>query len=201
MKDLEMRGCGNLLGKAQWGRIGEMGVETYMKILEEAVSEIKGATEVRVDTEVDLGVPAYIPESYMESPRDKLEVYKRLSSMVHEDEVEDLLRELRDRFGPPPKEVVALLELVKIKILGKRMGLDKVRRVGNTLILVFNPKASLDVERLFSFVSKNKNWSFRDQNSLVFEIEEKLSIKDLYGEIKRLFEAISPRFEEMVGSA
>ena len=201
MKDLEMRGCGNLLGKAQWGRVGEMGVETYMKILEEAVSEIKGVAEIKVDTEVDLGVPAYIPESYMESPRDKLEVYKRLSSMVHEDEVEDLLRELRDRFGPPPKEVVALLELVKIKILGKRMGLEKVRRKDSNLFLVFSPKALVDVERLFSFISKNKSWSFKDQNSLVFEMGGKLSINDIYGEIKRLFEAINPRFEEMVGSA
>ncbi len=186
MKDLEMRGCGNLLGKAQWGKIGEMGIEMYLRILDEAVREIKGEVREEVEAEIDLGIPAYIPESYISSPSDKFEIYRRMSAVSSEDEVEDLIRELRDRFGPPPKEVFALAEILKLKLLARDLLVEKLIRKEDKLILKFHEKTPVNVDRFLSFISKNNCWSIKDPYSAVFQMDKNCTLGEIYRELRNL---------------
>ncbi len=187
MKDLEMRGCGNLLGKAQWGKINELGIEMYLKMLEEVVEEIKGKKlQEEVAATIDLGIPSYIPDSYIQDPTDKFEVYKRLSSASSEDEVTNILKELRDRFGPVPEEVLALSETVKMKITAKKLMVESIIRKGKEIIIKFHEKTPVNPEAIMRFVSENSStWKIRDAYSLSMFMENPMTLADIRKELER----------------
>jgi transcription-repair coupling factor (superfamily II helicase) len=115
--DLELRGAGDLLGAKQSGHIAAIGFEAYARILEEAVSELKGEPIVReTDPDLKIALPAFIPDDYVEDTGQRLEMYKRLSDVCRDEgAVHDLVAELRDRYGPAPAEVEALADVMVIK--------------------------------------------------------------------------------------
>jgi len=143
MRDLEIRGAGNLLGAEQSGYIEEMGYEMYQKILEEAVAELKEqefgiqmeAKWKKEETTVEADIEAYIPEFYVESDSERLDIYRRTYSAMSTEEIQDLRKELEDRFGEFPPEVEHLFQLVELKYQASMIGFTKVELMKNRLIL------------------------------------------------------------------
>jgi transcription-repair coupling factor (superfamily II helicase) len=127
MRDLEIRGVGNILGPEQSGYIAEVGFDLYCRLLEEAVKELKGEpVEPRVETRIDTDLSALIPGEYVEDARQRVVFYKRLVETRRIEEVDDLAQELRDRYGAIPDAAYNLLEFQKIRILALRAGMEHV---------------------------------------------------------------------------
>ncbi len=136
MRDLEIRGAGDVLGSQQHGHMAIIGYELYVKMLNEAISRIKGEViEEEVDVEIELSVNAYIPSSYIEDEITKLEMYKKIATIDNKEDMLDIQEELEDRFSDIPKETQTLLNIAYIKSLCKRLKIDKVRQGGKTINL------------------------------------------------------------------
>ena len=127
MRDLEIRGAGNLLGTVQSGHMSAVGYDLYCKMLGQAVSELKGERkEERFNTAIDLNVDAYIPDSYIQNEVQKLEVYKKIAIIESEEEMSEMLDELLDRFGEIPKKAYQLLRIASLKALANSVYLTAV---------------------------------------------------------------------------
>jgi transcription-repair coupling factor (superfamily II helicase) len=128
LKDLELRGAGNILGSAQSGFVQAVGFDTYMRLLEQAVRQLKGegAAKAHPAAEVSVDGAAYIPDEYVPDEAQKLHLYRRLSTLESFDQVEALRREFRDRYGPVPPEVETLLQTGAIRLLGTEVGLERI---------------------------------------------------------------------------
>lgn len=140
LKDLELRGAGNLLGGEQSGHIAGVGFDLYLRMIGEAVSAFKGEeTEGSTELTLELPIDAHIPEAYVESERLRLEAYQKFSAASHpqapEENVQLVLDELRDRYGPPPPEVERLAAISALRRRGARLGLSKVVIAGPMLRL------------------------------------------------------------------
>ncbi len=153
--DLEIRGAGDLLGAKQSGCIAAVGFETYGRILEEAVAEIKGEAIIREsDPELNTRVPAFIPDDYVEDTGQRLELYKRLSNAAtDEDAIGDLLAEMRDRYGERPQEVDALGELMVLKGLASALGASVLDLTETRLSLTLSENTPLDPDTVIPLVS------------------------------------------------
>jgi transcription-repair coupling factor (superfamily II helicase) len=152
LRDLEIRGAGNLLGAEQSGFIMEMGFEMYQRIVEEAVAELKRdefaelfehkperAKPRPAETVVETDVEALIPDFYIESDAERLDIYRRLYSVQREEEIQTLRDELRDRFGEYPEETEHLFLVVQLKLLASQAGFRRVELLGETLTLTLPP--------------------------------------------------------------
>jgi transcription-repair coupling factor (superfamily II helicase) len=127
MRDLEIRGAGNILGPQQSGYIAEVGFDLYCRLLEEAVKELKGEpVEARVATTVETDLPAYIPDTYVEDDKQRVIFYKRLVETRETSDVDDLREELVDRYGRVPAQAESLLEFQKIRVLAGKAGIERV---------------------------------------------------------------------------
>jgi transcription-repair coupling factor (superfamily II helicase) len=127
MRDLEIRGAGNLLGTVQSGHMSAVGYELYCKMLGQAVSELKGERkEEKFATVIDLNVDAYIPETYIQNEVQKLDVYKKIATIESEEEMSEMLDELLDRFGEIPKKAYQLLRIASLKALANSVYLTAV---------------------------------------------------------------------------
>jgi transcription-repair coupling factor (superfamily II helicase) len=125
---MEMRGAGNLLGGDQSGFAQAVGVDTYMRLLEKTVSRLKGGAQERVwpDPEITMVGSAYLPDEYISDSGQKLHLYRRLSKLVLLSEVDSLREELADRFGEPPQNVEHLLQATSLRILGRKIGVERI---------------------------------------------------------------------------
>ena len=127
MKDLEIRGAGNLLGGEQSGHIAEVGFDLYVRLVSEALAEAKGESPTPDEvTRVDLPVAALLPNEYIDEERLRLDIYRRLADSVTDDEVNTLFEELQDRFGPLPAEAELLAELTKLRNLARSLGISEI---------------------------------------------------------------------------
>ncbi|RJO63056.1 MAG: transcription-repair coupling factor [Myxococcales bacterium] len=126
--DMEIRGAGNLLGKQQSGHIAAIGLDLYLQLIEEVVQELKGERKAaEVEPQINLYLPAFLPDDYVPDQAQRLQLYKRLSGVRQEEELFALLEEIEDRFGRPPREVRNLAQAIELKILLRRLnaaGLD-----------------------------------------------------------------------------
>ena len=128
MRDLEIRGAGNLLGPQQHGFMMSVGFDLYCRMVDEVVQELKGtAVEHRPEPEVASDLPAFVPEEYVTDRDEKLDVYRRLASIGEAEALDALASELRDRFGTPPQEVEQLLALKRLRLLGRDAGAVRLR--------------------------------------------------------------------------
>lgn len=154
MRDLEIRGAGNLLGAEQHGHMEAVGYDLYCKMLNEAVKEAKGIkVEESFDTSIDINIDAYIPMGYIPNEFQKLDIYKRIAGIETEEETEEMLEELIDRFGDPPKSVENLLYIAKIKSMAHQLYFTEVSGKGNTLRFTLYEKARIDVTKIPEFVA------------------------------------------------
>ena len=119
MRDLEIRGAGDLLGADQSGHIASVGFETYRELIAEAVAEVRGEpVRQRNLPAFDLAADAYIPETYVPAPQQKMTLYRRIANVQSVEEVDELHEEMKDRFGMPPGPVNRLLEIMRVRALG-----------------------------------------------------------------------------------
>ncbi|KID41031.1 transcription-repair coupling factor [Fructilactobacillus fructivorans] len=137
MRDLSIRGAGNVLGKQQHGFINSVGYDMYTKMLSDAVSKKKGQHRVveKSDSKVELGIEAYLPSTYIEDQQQKIELYKRIRQMDSEDQFTELQSDLIDRFGEYPVEVANLLEIDRIKMLADYDLIEKIRKDQSNLMV------------------------------------------------------------------
>jgi transcription-repair coupling factor (superfamily II helicase) len=151
--DLEIRGAGNLLGGEQSGHIDTVGFEMYMKLLEEAVRELKGE-EIEDDTRatVNLHVDLKIEESYIPDMNQRLMVYRKIAAAKSEKGLASVLDDIRDRYGPPPDSVLNLAEYGRIRVLADRLGVDSIEREARIVVIKFRPQAKVDPTRLIKVV-------------------------------------------------
>ncbi|MDA8064592.1 MAG: transcription-repair coupling factor [Thermaerobacter sp.] len=150
MRDLELRGAGNILGPEQHGFIVSVGFELYRQLLEEAVAEVRGAPRegAAVATVVELPVDAYIPDQYVGDSAQKIEAYKHIAALRTLEEAAELAEELRDRFGPLPPPVENLLRVARIRIRGETLGLSAVAAEGEQVVLRLATLERLPGEKL-----------------------------------------------------
>jgi transcription-repair coupling factor (superfamily II helicase) len=153
--DLEIRGAGNLLGGEQSGHIEAVGFDTYMKLLEQTIKELKGEEiEDEIRANVNLRVDLRIDEAYIPDMNQRLTVYRRMAAVRTDAELDRLMDEVRDRYGTQPDSVLNLAEYASIRLMADRLGLESVDREGQTVVLKFRPEAKLDPTWLFRVVQE-----------------------------------------------
>ncbi|MFT4300094.1 MAG: transcription-repair coupling factor [Aeromicrobium sp.] len=131
MKDLEIRGAGNLLGGEQSGHIADVGFDLYVRLVGEAVAEFRGEAEPqRREVKIELPIEAHLPTGYVPSERLRLEVYKRLSAVVSTEEITELRAELVDRYGEPPEVTETLLEVARLRVAVAGSGIEEITSAG-----------------------------------------------------------------------
>lgn len=156
MRDLEIRGAGNLLGAEQSGHMASVGYDLYCKMLNEAVKEAKGIAPVeKFDTSVDVETNAFIPPTYIANEFQKLDIYKRIAGVESQEESEEMLEELIDRFGEPPKSVQNLLTIARLKAKAHHVYVTDVVQKGGELRLTMYEKAKVDPARIPELLSDN----------------------------------------------
>ncbi len=150
MRDLELRGAGNILGVEQSGHMVQVGYELYCKLVEEAVAELKGQTEeerpIAADTQVELGISAFLPESYVSDELTRLSMYKRISTVITDEDRLEAEGELLDRFGDLPNEAENLLDVAMIRNRASRLGVARLVKQQNRLVLLFERRNTLGPE-------------------------------------------------------
>ena len=152
--DLEIRGAGDLLGSEQSGNLRSVGYETYMEMLEGTIDELRGqAHEEWIDPEIKLPVVGRLPDDYVSDVSQRLVLYKRLSSARDENEVALIRDELLDRFGRMPGEAEHLLEVIRIKILARRLGIQRIETSRGELVLQVAGQSQIDPQRLVQLLS------------------------------------------------
>ena len=151
--DLEIRGAGNLLGGEQSGQIDTVGFELYMKLLEQTVRELKGEEiEDDVRATVNLRVDLKIDASYVPDMNQRLMLYRKVAAARHDDEIDKVLEEAADRYGPLPDSVLNLADYGRIRVMADTLGIDTIDREGRIVVLKFRPQAKLDPVRLVALV-------------------------------------------------
>jgi transcription-repair coupling factor (superfamily II helicase) len=155
--DLDLRGAGNLLGEEQSGHIKEVGYELYQQMVREAVERIKSGEDAPAEDmwspTIQLGAPVTIPEAYIPDLPARLALYRRLSALEDEGEIDAMGAEIVDRFGPPPPEVGLLLSLVQIKALCRRANVEKLEAGPKGLTLAFRGKSFANPAALVRWVA------------------------------------------------
>lgn len=153
MRDLAIRGAGNLLGAEQHGFIASVGFDLYSQMLAEEIQARKleqfgeeSVPAAPVNTQLDLGVDAYLPPDYIYDSIQKIEIYKKVVAAATLEDISDLFEELTDRFGDPPKAVLNLLAVARLKVYGRRYGIESMSKRGDEVLLKFEEKHSKEAD-------------------------------------------------------
>jgi transcription-repair coupling factor (superfamily II helicase) len=157
MRDLEIRGAGNLLGAQQHGHIAAVGYDLYSKLLAEAVRELGGqSTATPVDAIVTAPAEGFLSEEYVPEVNQRLALYKRLAGAADEETLADIRAELADRFGPLPREAEQLLDVVRIRLAARRLAVEKVEIGDARMLLTFASSTPLSPEKLLAAIRDSK---------------------------------------------
>jgi len=178
MRDLEIRGAGNLIGAEQHGHMDAVGYETYCKLLDGMIKELKGEKWVEEEeetTKVDLNISAYISEKYIKSDVQKMEMYQKISKVDNNEELLDIIDELSDRYGDIPKETEKLLKVVEIKYMARALNIESIEQNNLRVIFKFRNASKLEMEKLSDLVKELKGkilFSAGDKPSVTLHIDE-----------------------------
>jgi transcription-repair coupling factor (superfamily II helicase) len=150
MRDLEIRGAGNLLGSQQHGHIVGVGIEMYCRLLEEAIRTLRDGpqSEPRPDPVIELQIDAFIPNDYVEDAMHKIELYQQIAAIRTEAQVSDLLDAMIDRFGDPPEALNNLMSVAKIRNIGRVMGVKSIIEKDDWLEISFTDQPDVNVQGL-----------------------------------------------------
>lgn len=156
MEDLRLRGAGNILGEAQSGTIGKVGLDLFLEMLEEEVSKLRGGkVETQIEPELNLGFQALIPEEYMADGQERLQCYKSLSSCRNEAEILEIVDDLRDRFGSLPEALKTFVAVLMVKIDARRLGVVRVDLFEDRAVMHWDEtRHSLDLDKLMHWVQE-----------------------------------------------
>lgn len=147
MRDMEIRGVGTLLGERQHGHMQAVGYHLYCKMLNEAVRRIKGdskTAEKDFETVADLQIDAYIPNTYIRNETLKLDIYRRIAAVEGEEERDDMLEELIDRFGDPPGSVLNLLEITRLRSMAHELYIREIKGRTDQIVFTMYEKARIN---------------------------------------------------------
>ncbi len=174
MRDLEIRGAGNLLGQKQHGHMEAVGYDLYCKMLNEAVKGLKGISTVEdFNTTVDLDVDAFIPPSYIVNEIQKLDIYKRIAGIENQSECDDMKEELIDRFGEIPTSVGNLLRIALIRVNAHRLYITDVKGKNGEIQFVLKPDARIAAERIPELLKRHDKLSFTHKGTPFFLLRYK----------------------------
>jgi len=170
LRDLEIRGAGNILGVEQHGHIAAVGFELYCQLVEEVAKQLRGETvHRRLLPVVDLALNAYLPDGYIPSPAQKIAFYKRISAAETQHELDEIREELLDRYGPMPHEARTLMEMMSVRLMGADTGIELIARARDALLFRFRDQVEPDrgtLRRLLATYGRKatiectKNWRF-----------------------------------------
>jgi transcription-repair coupling factor (superfamily II helicase) len=157
MKDMEIRGAGNLLGKDQHGDVYAVGFDLYVRLLNEAVNKLLHQKDYKPQTEVlmELEYTGYIPDSYVTNQQIKMEIYKKIAAVSSVVEFESVLSELNDRFGPIPEEVSSLLALAEIRIICKKLSISSIKERLGEVKITFDSVSNIQIDRILKLIKDN----------------------------------------------
>ncbi len=188
LRDLEIRGAGNILGKEQHGNIVAIGYDMYMKLLRKEIEKLKGEEKPDIITMIDLKYDAFIPDFYISDNATKMEVYKKILSVNNEEEIEEYKIELVDRFGEIPEEVLSLFEISRLKILAGKAGIESIIEKGDLIEIEFS--------KYYSKANVNKIIDLINRKEIIVKTNEKEKIfiptfeSNIYIKVRRLISFI-----------
>jgi len=196
LKDLEIRGAGNLLGAEQSGHIEAVGFDMYMEMLESAVAELKGEERPpAVETVIDLKVNAGIPEDYIDDPAVRLSIYRRVASVKDINALDRLREELKDRFGTPGDSTDRLLDIMELRILSSKLMIKSINKTAGRIQIIFSPETPLRSESLFALQETRKGRiKFLPEGGVELDLRDR-SWPDVFGEIKDVLKELLEAFD------
>ncbi|MCX8124408.1 MAG: transcription-repair coupling factor [Spirochaetes bacterium] len=192
MKDMEIRGSGNILGKEQSGNIMDVGFDLYCQMLEDAVRKLKGEKPVRIfRTPVYIKTDIFIPDTYINDEKQKIEFYKRYEACETLQELTELTAEMIDRFGPPPKEVQSFIAMEEVRTLASQLYIDEIMEDTKLVKLRITKEAKLDIKKLIALIQKDKRLSIdRYDREIVNFVTGVMPPEKKLEEIKKLLQQL-----------
>jgi transcription-repair coupling factor (superfamily II helicase) len=187
LNDLQIRGSGNILGAAQSGHIAAVGYEMYVHLMEKAIAQLKGeVAREPAEPEIHLNLAAHLPETYIPSSSQRLTTYKRLATAGDEDILADMEQELRDRFGPLPKEASHLFTLLNLKLLLRRLWIRRLDAVDGEYMLTFSDNPEIDLNKLTRLMAAEpERWRLSPAHRLYFRSSSRDVVESIV-ELKKL---------------
>ncbi len=157
MKDMEIRGAGNLLGKDQSGEVYAVGFDLYVKLLNEAVERLMNSENYEAQNEVlmELEYSGFIPDTYIPNLQTKMEVYKKIAGVQSKDELEGMYLELEDRFGPIPDEVYSLLSLAEVRVIAKKLYISSIKEKQGLIQIEFGKVSDIKIDRVLKLIKES----------------------------------------------
>ncbi|NCC12061.1 MAG: transcription-repair coupling factor, partial [Spirochaetia bacterium] len=182
MKDMEIRGTGNLLGREQSGQLASVGLDMYIRILDEAIRSLQkaGLKEEEKEVFLELDYTGFIPDTYIKAPSVKFDVYRKISSIANEEQLQGLSSELADRFGPLPEEVANLLYIAEIKIICRKLSIIHLTDRKQVVAIEFGKVANLNVNKIMNLIAlSNKSvWLDMRRMNVMYMKTDAVSLKD-----------------------
>ncbi len=202
LRDLEIRGAGNILGAEQHGFIAAVGFDLYIKLLDQAVAELKNEKhEVKINPRLELEISAYLPASYINAQDQKIDFYQRIYSASSNAGLKEIEEELIDRYASPPQPVQALLHAAQIRILARELDLEIIRQHKNTLVLQFVHGVSPDRDLLkAAALPKNARMKIVSRQPLILEVKLPLHQVMTLSELAGFISSLLPVGAEDAGS-
>ena len=161
MRDLEIRGAGNLLGAEQHGHMESVGYDMYCKLLDDAVKNIKGECIIKdFKTNVDININAFIPDFYINDEKQRLEMYKKISFIDSKDDYYDIIDEIEDRYGNIPKATQTLIEIAFIKSEANKKGIIEILEKNSEVSIIFQKNDNFNFKKILNFITENNIYSF-----------------------------------------
>ena len=157
MKDMEIRGAGNLLGRDQSGDVYSVGFDMYLRLLNEAISILTSQKDYKPETEVlmELEYSGFIPDTYVHSSQTKMEIYKKIAAVQTKDELDSIYIELLDRFGPIPDEVLSLITLAEIRCVCKKLNISSIKEKNHVVYVEFTKVSEIKVDNVLNLIKQN----------------------------------------------
>jgi transcription-repair coupling factor (superfamily II helicase) len=195
--DLELRGAGNLLGGEQHGHIEAVGYDTYVRLLEETVRELKGEeVPLEIHATINLGIDIRIPSTYISDETQRLRSYKRIADIQDEEQAKRLTEEIEDRYGPVPEEVTNLVHFALLKTLAERTGVESIDRRQGFVNIKFHQQSKVDPLRLMTLVRNTPGAQFTPAGVLKYPMGPGTLHAELLADLRQTLPALSDEVDE-----
>lgn len=192
MRDLEIRGAGSLLGEIQHGHLEQVGYDTYCKLLDDVIREAQGieVSNNEIDVQIDLNVTSYIPDEYISNSSQKIEVYQNIALCKTEEDIQNVIDEIIDRYGNMPKEIENLIRIAQIKALCKKNYIERVYNKSNQVVFNFGKsEINIDINDLIKKYRNKIKFSAGIKPSITFKVEattDEASLNEIHEFLRKL---------------